>query len=194
MDFGLSQLPPLEQPRNQGILSSPFIYNIYQQGVVVTMVVGRNLISSLSRSCRAAPWVQNTPAFRRGRPVGGDRTFPSFSSSSSSLSSLEEILELVSQGKLSPHDASTQMQQRLGTDQSSEKTPTDWNLVQSFAKIDHGRSKRTGFPEVIFAQDKTAEQVHAILDHMAKHNTLFNPEAGKEPDSSSRDSAILATR
>jgi pyridinium-3,5-biscarboxylic acid mononucleotide synthase len=37
-----------------------------------------------------------------------------------------------------------------------------------FAKLDHHRSLRTGMPEVIFASGKTAVQVAAIFDHMAK--------------------------
>ncbi len=36
-----------------------------------------------------------------------------------------------------------------------------------FARIDHHRSLRKGFPEVIFGQGKTAEQVLAILERMA---------------------------
>jgi pyridinium-3,5-biscarboxylic acid mononucleotide synthase len=35
-----------------------------------------------------------------------------------------------------------------------------------FARIDHHRSLRTGAPEVVFAEGKTAEQVAAIVDHM----------------------------
>jgi pyridinium-3,5-biscarboxylic acid mononucleotide synthase len=37
-----------------------------------------------------------------------------------------------------------------------------------FAKVDHHRSLRTGMPEVIFAESKTAAQVAAIFERMAK--------------------------
>jgi hypothetical protein len=37
-----------------------------------------------------------------------------------------------------------------------------------FAKVDHHRALRTGMPEVIFAQGKTAEQVAAIFARMAQ--------------------------
>jgi hypothetical protein len=37
-----------------------------------------------------------------------------------------------------------------------------------FAKLDHHRSLRTGMPEVIFSESKTAAQVAAIFERMAK--------------------------
>src|ERR1700744_2745497 len=37
-----------------------------------------------------------------------------------------------------------------------------------FAKLDHHRALRTGMPETIFAEGKTAEQVAAIFARMAK--------------------------
>ncbi|MGE5308885.1 MAG: nickel pincer cofactor biosynthesis protein LarB [Deltaproteobacteria bacterium] len=39
-----------------------------------------------------------------------------------------------------------------------------------FAKVDHHRAIRTGFPEVVFCQGKTPEQVLAICESLAKHN------------------------
>ncbi|HEY3424339.1 MAG TPA: nickel pincer cofactor biosynthesis protein LarB [Negativicutes bacterium] len=39
-----------------------------------------------------------------------------------------------------------------------------------FAKIDHHRMVRQGFPEVIFCQGKTVDQVAEIIAHMAMHN------------------------
>jgi NCAIR mutase (PurE)-related protein len=38
-----------------------------------------------------------------------------------------------------------------------------------FANIDHHRSLRQGFPEVVFGQGKTAEQIVQIVDRMNKH-------------------------
>lgn len=39
-----------------------------------------------------------------------------------------------------------------------------------FAKIDHHRALRKGFPEVIFCQNKTTEQVVSIIKKMAENN------------------------
>lgn len=39
-----------------------------------------------------------------------------------------------------------------------------------FAKIDHHRMMRQGFPEVVFCQGKTVMQVATIVEHLAAHN------------------------
>lgn len=39
-----------------------------------------------------------------------------------------------------------------------------------FAKVDHHRALRTGYPEVVFCQGKTYEQVEKIYDSLRKHN------------------------
>ncbi|MEN7974031.1 MAG: nickel pincer cofactor biosynthesis protein LarB [Verrucomicrobiota bacterium] len=39
-----------------------------------------------------------------------------------------------------------------------------------FAKIDHHRALRTGYPEVVFCQGKTHEQVEKIFQALEKHN------------------------
>src|SRR5215471_10794623 len=39
-----------------------------------------------------------------------------------------------------------------------------------FANVDHHRSLRQGFPEVIFGSGKTVEQVAHIVESMYKHN------------------------
>ena len=40
-----------------------------------------------------------------------------------------------------------------------------------FAKLDHHRALRKGFPEVVFCQNKTAEQVTAIVRKLASNNS-----------------------
>jgi NCAIR mutase (PurE)-related protein len=40
----------------------------------------------------------------------------------------------------------------------------------NFAKIDHHRMIRQGFPEVVFCLGKTVSQVATIMEHLAKHN------------------------
>ena len=39
-----------------------------------------------------------------------------------------------------------------------------------FAKVDHHRALRTGYPEVVFCQGKTPEQVEGIFQSLEKHN------------------------
>lgn len=39
-----------------------------------------------------------------------------------------------------------------------------------FAKVDHHRALRTGYPEVVFCQGKTGEQVEKIYQSLEKHN------------------------
>jgi pyridinium-3,5-biscarboxylic acid mononucleotide synthase len=41
----------------------------------------------------------------------------------------------------------------------------------SFARIDHHRELRQGFPEVIFCQDKTPEQISAISQKIVEHGS-----------------------
>ena len=62
--------------------------------------------------------------------------------------------------------------------------------LQSFANLDHGRAMRAGFPEAVFAQGKTPQQVALILDDMA----LAVNEAIENGQSDSASTAILATR
>jgi NCAIR mutase (PurE)-related protein len=42
-----------------------------------------------------------------------------------------------------------------------------------YAHIDHHRSLRKGFPEVIFGQGKTAEQICGILEHMIDRENII---------------------
>ncbi|HEY9823856.1 MAG TPA: nickel pincer cofactor biosynthesis protein LarB [Stenomitos sp.] len=69
-------------------------------------------------------------------------------------SSLQELLQAVSSGALSP-DAALQQLKVL-----------HYEPVGDFAKIDHHRHLRTGFPEVIWGQGKTPEQIVAIFQSM----------------------------
>lgn len=50
-----------------------------------------------------------------------------------------------------------------------------------FAKIDHHRMVRQGFPEVVFCQGKTVSQVAIIVEHLAAHNpNILATRATKE--------------
>jgi NCAIR mutase (PurE)-related protein len=49
-----------------------------------------------------------------------------------------------------------------------------YESVGNFAKIDHERTQRTGFPEVIWGEDKTAEQIAEIMRVMeGQHPTVM---------------------
>jgi hypothetical protein len=131
-------------------------------------------------SCRLLNHVQKLP--RLSKSVLFARPF-------SSSSNLKDVLENVSKGKLTPDEAF----RLVSAAANNSDIDNDTELLQSFARIDHGRSKRTGFPEVVFAQGKTAHQVCAILDDMAKH-VVAQAQQDDGDDKKSLLSAILATR
>lgn len=57
-----------------------------------------------------------------------------------------------------------------------------------FAKIDHHRAMRKGYPEVIFCQNKTPEQVVAIAKAQISHGeTVYGTRADEEVISAIRD-------
>ena len=66
--------------------------------------------------------------------------------------SLPEILQAVASGQVDPAQA---LEQLLG-----------YGAIEDFAKIDKQRQQRTGFPEVIFGQGKTVEQITKIMERM----------------------------
>jgi NCAIR mutase (PurE)-related protein len=79
---------------------------------------------------------------------------------------LEEVLEKVSLGKMSPREAFQKLKdypyQDLG-----------------FAKVDHHREIRKGFPEIIFGQGKTDQQIIRIAKEITKRgNSLLITRAG----------------
>lgn len=59
-----------------------------------------------------------------------------------------------------------QQQQQRALFSSSSSTSTN---LHSFANLDYDRASRTGFPEAVYAEGKTANQVATILDDMAGH-------------------------
>lgn len=81
---------------------------------------------------------------------------------------LNRILSGVADGSMEPSKARTLLE-----------SLTFENI--EFAQIDHHRSLRKGFPEVIFGQGKTPEQIIGILDKMVTREnivlvTRLNPE------------------
>ena len=73
---------------------------------------------------------------------------------------LTHVLSLVADGSLSVDDA--------------RKKLKHFNVENiEFAQIDHHRSIRKGFPEVIFGEGKTARQISGILEKMADKEDII---------------------
>lgn len=70
---------------------------------------------------------------------------------------LREILEEIRQGKIAPDEA---------MDFFRDFGYKDLN----YAKIDNHRQLRTGYPEVIFGQNKTPDQIEGIVNYMLDHD------------------------
>lgn len=83
----------------------------------------------------------------------------------------EQLLQLmkdVRTGRLSPESAAAQLRHLPYED-------------LGFARMDNHRALRQGFPEVIFCEGKTVEQVTAIADRiLARHGTLLATRASRE--------------
>lgn len=73
---------------------------------------------------------------------------------------LRNLLTAVAQGQISPDTAFDKIKH------------LDYQTVDNFAKIDNHRSLRTGFPEVIWGQDKTVEQLTKIFQAMASDHPV----------------------
>lgn len=70
------------------------------------------------------------------------------------LNELERLLSSFKNGELSPEEASQQIKNLHFED-------------IGFARVDHGRSTRQGFPEVVFGAGKTTAQVVGIVERLA---------------------------
>src|ERR1700704_5718971 len=70
---------------------------------------------------------------------------------------IRKILEQYKSGALSSEDALERLRSLPFED-------------LGFANVDHHRSLRQGFPEVVFGAGKTAEQVGRIVEAMDKHS------------------------
>jgi len=72
---------------------------------------------------------------------------------------LEKILKLVRAGDLDVEDAKRQITRDMGSPGTADL---------GFAQLDLEREKRTGFPEVVFAEGKSAEQLTAIFRRLTE--------------------------
>ena len=73
---------------------------------------------------------------------------------------LKQLLEMVSKGELRPEIALEKLKY------------LHYESVGDFAKIDHHRTLRTGFPEVIFGIGKTPDQIVQIMRVMESKNPV----------------------
>lgn len=79
---------------------------------------------------------------------------------------MEEILKQLQNGTLSLEEA-------------KEQLATYENL--GFAKVDHHRKKRQGFPEIIYGEGKSVEQIIAIIESIkAKDNDILVTRINQE--------------
>ncbi len=82
--------------------------------------------------------------------------------------SLKDLLQGVKDGSLDIEDALKEL----------KKLPFE---DLGFAKVDNHRNIRNGYPEVIYCQGKTVEQVKGIVERlMEKNNNILATRAGKE--------------
>ncbi len=70
---------------------------------------------------------------------------------------LRQILTAIAQGHLSPEAAYEKLKY------------LDFEPVEDYAKVDHHRALRTGFPEVIWGPGKTVAQIVGIMQAMRDH-------------------------
>lgn len=73
---------------------------------------------------------------------------------------LQNLLNAVALGEISPENALDKLKH------------FDFEPVADFAKIDHHRSLRTGFPEVIWGPGKTPDQIAHIMTAMRQRNPV----------------------
>lgn len=78
-----------------------------------------------------------------------------------------DILKEVSEGLISPSDAALLLDAGFYLNKKSSNGSQEFP-VDDFARIDSGRSERTGFPEVVWGPGKTPEQIASIMEAMAE--------------------------
>lgn len=80
----------------------------------------------------------------------------------------DQILKLVASGDLDIADAKRLLEEAgEGRGLWTEALPVDDSL--GYAQLDLKREARTGFPEVIFGEGKSAEQITAIFERLMAH-------------------------
>ncbi|NEQ98236.1 MAG: nickel pincer cofactor biosynthesis protein LarB [Cyanothece sp. SIO2G6] len=77
--------------------------------------------------------------------------------------SLQQLLEAVAAGTTTPDDALAKLK-HFGVES-----------VEEFARIDHHRRMRTGFPEFVWGAGKTPDQIAKIMTVMQHNNATTDP-------------------
>ncbi|NJN76751.1 MAG: nickel pincer cofactor biosynthesis protein LarB [Synechococcaceae cyanobacterium RL_1_2] len=93
---------------------------------------------------------------------------------------LQSLLAAIAAGEITPDQGFEQIKY------------LQFEEIEEFAKIDHHRQLRTGFPEVIWGQDKTVEQIYKIMQAMEHHGSIvmatrIGPEVYRQLKSLMRD-------
>lgn len=79
---------------------------------------------------------------------------------------LNDLLRLVALGQVSAEDAAAELANLPFAEVAAAPRDASPSAGRIDARVDHHRAVRTGFPEVIFCQGKTAAQVAAITAEM----------------------------
>ena len=98
------------------------------------------------------------------------------SSRPASSHDLSKILAAVKEGTISVDDATSSIN-AIGSQERSASLQEMTEVISNYARIDHGRMKRTGLPEVIYAEGKTDDQIRGIFLSMHREATRVGGEA-----------------
>ncbi|CAM9832970.1 unnamed protein product [Discosporangium mesarthrocarpum] len=105
---------------------------------------------------------------------------------------LRSVLAQVAAGALAPSAAAARLEPLLVS------CGTGAEQIGGFARIDHDRARRTGFPEVVFGEGKTADQLVSILESMIRNSVTAEEqlprEAGGEETHGRVRAPVVATR
>ncbi|MDF2714922.1 MAG: larB [Paenibacillus sp.] len=80
------------------------------------------------------------------------------------MNQLEHVLKLLKDGALDVEEAKRQIEEIAQAEANGKVDDL------GFAQLDIEREKRTGFPEVIYGEGKTAEQIVAIFGRLTEHS------------------------
>jgi hypothetical protein len=109
-----------------------------------------------------------------------------------------EILLQVQDGSLSASQATRTIaasleKQTTTLSRKKDDDDADDDPIRAFANLDLRRASRVAFPEAVFAQGKTAQQVAMILDRMA-HAAVAARQSEEDDVNDEFPTPILATR
>ena len=74
--------------------------------------------------------------------------------------SLQQLLSAIASGQTSTQEGFEKLKH------------LSFEAIDDFAKVDHQRQLRTGFPEVVWGPGKTPEQIEQIIQALAVHNPV----------------------